>query len=93
MNETTVMDPCVQCGQSTAFGFGRFVNRLWVDGDGEHIGYQCIECLGSVFDCDRCDEPIPFDEDSIEVVVVDGGVTLPTMHLEFRVGPCCATTE
>jgi hypothetical protein len=92
MNETTVMDPCVECGQSTAFGFGRFVNRLWVDGDGEHIGYQCIECLGSVFDCDRCDEPIPFDEDSIEVILVDRGD--PNFYpLEVRVGPCCATTD
>ena len=90
MNETIVMDPCVECGQSTAFGFGRFVNRLWVDGDGEHIGYQCIECLGSVFDCDRCDEPIPFDEDSIEVVVVN---EVPAFKREVRVGPCCATTE
>jgi hypothetical protein len=92
MNETTVMDPCVECGQSTAFGFGRFVNRLWVDGDGEHIGYQCIECLGSVFDCDRCDEPIPFDEDSVLTVAV----AHPTNHdltEDLRLGPCCATTD
>jgi hypothetical protein len=92
MNETIVMDPCVECGQSTAFGFGRFVNRLWVDGDGEHIGYQCIECLGSVFDCDRCDEPIPFDEDSVLTVAV----AHPTNHdltEDLRLGPCCATTD
>jgi hypothetical protein len=88
MNETTVMDPCVECGQSTAFGFGRFVNRLWVDGDGEHIGYQCIECLGSVFDCDRCDEPIPFDEDIVEVTLDHLGY-----QVEWRVCEGCATIQ
>jgi hypothetical protein len=51
-----VIDPCVYCGESTAFGFGRFVNRLPVDD-----GWGCAECSG--FMCDECDEQIYLDED------------------------------
>lgn len=65
-----VQDPCVECGNSTAPGSGRWVNRLSVDD-----GWKCVECLGSPFDCDRCGEPIPFDEDSF-------------FH-GARLGPCC----
>lgn len=81
---TTVIDPCVECGESTAPGFGRWVNRLDVDG-----GWECIECLGSVFECDRCDEPIPFDEDSFEDVFDDADEVID----EVRLGPCCAKTD
>lgn len=41
---------CVHCGNSTAFGSGRFVDRypvFWLqrDGDGiEYTGYCCNEC-------------------------------------------------
>ena len=89
MNETTgvsqdvIIDPCVECGESTAPGSGRWVNRLPFDD-----GYKCIECLGSVFDCDRCGAPIPFDEDSVLTVAV----AHPTNHdltEDLRLGPCC----
>ena len=52
----TVIDPCVHCGESTAFGYGKFVNRLgWDD------GWSCAECAS--FYCDICDEKITLDEE------------------------------
>jgi len=51
-----VVDPCVYCGESTAFGYGKFVNRLSVDD-----GWGCAECSG--FNCDICDTQIPVDAD------------------------------
>ena len=52
----TIIDPCVHCGESTAFGSGKFVNRLgWDD------GWSCATCAS--FDCDICDEKITLDED------------------------------
>ena len=83
----TVIDPCVECGLSTAPGSGRWVNRLPADD-----GFKCIECLGSVFECDRCGEDIPFDED----VVIEVAIPHPTRHdlfEEVRLGPCCAPTD
>jgi len=47
---------CVHCGEDTSFGSGRFVNRIPADD-----GYSCAECMA--IECDRCDEPIPLDED------------------------------
>ena len=49
-------DPCVWCGHSTAFGYGRFVNRLSVDD-----GWGCAECSG--YECDTCSEQIYLDTD------------------------------
>ena len=51
-----VIDPCYYCGRSTAFGFGRFVNRLPVED-----GWGCAECSG--FNCDECDHQIYLDEE------------------------------
>jgi hypothetical protein len=51
-----VIDPCYYCGESTAFGFGRFVNRLPVEN-----GWGCAECSG--FACDECDKQIYLDAD------------------------------
>lgn len=51
-----VIDPCVYCGESTAFGSGRFVNRIGVDD-----GWGCAECSG--FECDACDQQIVLDCD------------------------------
>tara|TARA_R100000329_G_scaffold99012_1_gene81775 strand:- start:421 stop:690 length:270 start_codon:yes stop_codon:yes gene_type:complete len=48
--EIDLGDLCVHCGNSTAFGSGRFVDRYPVfglerDGDGiEYTGYCCNEC-------------------------------------------------
>jgi hypothetical protein len=56
LENESVIDPCVYCGNSTAFGSGRFVNRLPVDD-----GWGCAECSG--FACDKCDKQIYLDED------------------------------
>jgi len=48
------LDLCVYCGNSTAFGSGRFVNRLSVD-----EGWGCAECSG--FACVACDKQIYLD--------------------------------
>lgn len=81
LNMDVVIDPCVECGQSTMFGSGRYVNRLPFDD-----GYKCIECLGSVFECDRCGKDIPFDED-VTVPVFDD--LADEVIDEVRLGPCC----
>ena len=63
-------DYCVDCLQSTAFGTGRFVNRIPADRDvedeegiylGRRDGYLCPEC--NFTECDRCNEKIYCDED------------------------------
>jgi len=59
-------DNCVFCGESTAFGSGRFVNRIGADHHdeetGEHRdGFACSDCVA--LDCDRCGEKIDHDED------------------------------
>ena len=63
-------DYCVECLQSTAFGTGRFVNRIPADRDvedeegnylGRRDGYLCTEC--NFTECDRCNEKIYCDED------------------------------
>lgn len=51
-----MLDPCTYCGESTAFGFGKFVNRLSVDD-----GWGCAECSG--FSCAECDKQIYLDAD------------------------------
>ena len=45
---------CVYCGRSTAFGTGRFVNRIPVDD-----GWGCAECSG--YQCDECSKSIYLD--------------------------------
>ena len=55
------LDACIYCGESTAFGSGRFVNRVGaIDSFGDD-GWSCAECL--CFDCDRCGLKIGFGED------------------------------
>tara|TARA_R100000664_G_scaffold2086_7_gene5361 strand:- start:120 stop:902 length:783 start_codon:yes stop_codon:yes gene_type:complete len=51
---------CVYCGHDTAFGSGRFVNRIPASTD-ECAGYACADCMS--FECDRCGELIGMDED------------------------------
>ena len=52
------VDRCNDCGDSVAWGSGKFVNRLPADD-----GWICAECMDGVYDCDRCMKPIGFDED------------------------------
>ena len=48
------IDPCVHCGDSTAFGFGKFVNRIGYDD-----GWACAECMA--YECDVCDKPVDME--------------------------------
>ena len=52
---TTTNDPCIYCGDPTAFGSTREDEET-----GEYKdGYACAECAG--FGCDECDKPIYLD--------------------------------
>lgn len=56
----TIIDPCFYCGESTAFGYGKFINRIgYVDNDFD--GWACAECAG--YECRVCEEQIYLDED------------------------------
>jgi len=57
---------CVYCNEDTAFGSGRFVNRVGADHFDEETkeyrdGYSCADCMS--MECDRCGEGITLDED------------------------------
>ena len=46
------VDPCIYCGHSTAFGSGRFVNRIPGDTDDGYggvyrTGFACAECMAT----------------------------------------------
>ena len=53
-----MIDPCVHCGKSTAFGSGKFVTRIPVYCHDKE-GWGCAECSG--YECDRCDTQIYLD--------------------------------
>ena len=58
------IDPCVHCGLSTAFGSGRFVNRIPSDSPTGEIldgAFACALCAG--FECDECNQQISVDEE------------------------------
>ena len=62
-----VIDPCIYCGLSTAFGSGRFVNRIPADREnyetGEYLdGFACAECGG--YECNECREQIYIDTET-----------------------------
>ena len=44
-----IVDPCTQCGLSTEFGSGRYVNRIVSDDS-----YMCEDCQMIV--CDYCNK-------------------------------------
>ena len=43
-------DTCDDCGESTAWGSGKFVNRVPAD-----VGWLCADC--QALECDECGEP------------------------------------
>jgi hypothetical protein len=62
-----VIDPCLDCGLSTAFGSGRFVDRIPADREdyetGEYRdGFLCAMCAG--YECDKCGEQIYIDTET-----------------------------
>ena len=67
-------DLCVYCGESTALGTGRFVNRISAYVDSSAVaesvraqfpdmvffeGYACSEC--TAYTCDGCGDTVPLD--------------------------------
>lgn len=48
---TDVGSRCVNCGEDTAAGSGRYINRVPAESD-TAIGYLCAEC--QAIPCDRC---------------------------------------
>lgn len=78
-------DHCVECGEDTSFGSGRFVNRIPADRDLDedspfkHLikegysrvdGYLCADCTSE--ECDRCGELVALDEQITESAFEDG---------------------
>lgn len=56
-----VGDDCVECGKSTSFGSGLFVNRVPAD-NGHKSGYMCAECLCPE-KCFGCDVVPPIEDE------------------------------
>jgi hypothetical protein len=54
MTKKIIIDPCAHCGESTAFGYGRFVNRIGYDD-----GWACAQCSG--YECESCEKDIYLD--------------------------------
>ena len=92
-------DYCVECLQSTAFGTGRFVNRISADRDvydgDKHIGYRegwlCSDC--NWHECDRCDEKIYCDEDCTPYDVYGDHEPSEFSDGAYRVHYDCLTKE
>ena len=93
-------DYCVDCLQSTAFGTGRFVNRIPADRDvedeegnylGSRDGYLCPEC--NFWECDRCDEKIYCDEDITVDMVYGDDTKREFSDGAYRVHEECLTKE
>lgn len=60
MTDTTIFDPCIYCGRSTAPGSELFMNRIPASTD-EAEGWACRECSG--YECDECGKQIDLDEE------------------------------
>ena len=58
-----MIETCQDCGDSVAWGSGKFVNRIPAD------EWLCAECAS--LECDRCGGRIPLDED----IAIDDGTT------------------
>lgn len=91
-----VADRCVYCDEDTAFGSGKFVNRIPADTFCEERkqyrdGYACADCMSR--ECDRCEMPIEFDCDISPYDVY--GEDAPTLFSDgsFNVCADCLTPE
>jgi hypothetical protein len=71
-DEIDVGDKCIECGESTSFGSGRFVNRIPAD-NGVVSGYMCPEC--QCMKCDRCHEMVLEYEIIDDDIVCDDCIT------------------
>jgi hypothetical protein len=69
-------EDCIYCGESTAMGDGKFVNRISADD-----GWACAECAG--YECDECHENIYLDcEVRVEYEDSDGNYHYGNYHEE-----------
>lgn len=71
---TTTSQPCSECGESTAPGSGRWVNRVpGLRVDGSEFWY-CDECFtqGDTLVCDECGAETHDDESAVFVDYMTG---------------------
>ena len=61
---------CTECHQSTAWGSGRFVNRIPSD-NGLEQGWMCEEC--QMLECNRC------GDSTLDYWYVDNGEAVETV--------------
>lgn len=70
---SAVVDPCVECGETTVFGSGRFVNRIPAEREGPDggslVGFLCPDCLAE--HCDVC-KGVEDRDDLVHVEVKPG---------------------
>ena len=83
-------DYCVECLQSTAFGTGRFVNRISADRDvedeqgnylGRRDGWLCPEC--NFWECDRCGEKFIVMRTLLDTMSLEKIKISLMVHIEF----------
>jgi len=55
-----IKNHCVFCYRDTSWGSGLYVNRIPASTK-KYEGYMCAVC--QCYECDRCDKPIPLDDD------------------------------
>lgn len=67
---TDIGDFCTECHQSTAWGSGKFVNRIPSD-NGFEQGWMCEEC--QMLECNRC------GESTLDYWYVDNGEAVETV--------------
>lgn len=67
---TDIGELCTECHQSTAWGSGKFVNRIPSD-NGFEQGWMCEEC--QMLECNRC------GESTLDYWYVDNGEAVETV--------------
>ena len=67
---TDIGDLCTECHQSTAWGSGKFVNRIPSD-NGFEQGWMCEEC--QMLECNRC------GDSTLDYWYVDNGEAVETV--------------
>jgi hypothetical protein len=67
---TDIGELCTECHQSTAWGSGRFVNRIPSD-NGFEQGWMCEEC--QMLECNRC------GDSTLDYWYVDNGEAVETV--------------
>jgi hypothetical protein len=86
---SAVVDPCVECGETTVFGSGRFVNRIPAEREGPDgaslVGFLCPECLAE--ECGLCGA-VEDRDDLIEVELIHDDWRLLCGGCVDKLDPC-----